>query len=178
MKKKLLLLMLLIYSITTVGQDDFALQVDKSTSRTSGEFWRTIRGRRLTSLTIGLQRSNYFNTEHYYKNGNTLWMNYSINIAPVLLDVSVGEGLSAFVSYVPLLPDFGKFSEIFQPYIGIGYSSEGDAPEMWKGGIKLQFGWFSIRGEYLQSLSVTTPDALRTIQIGAGFGLFWKHKKR
>jgi hypothetical protein len=229
MKKKILLLALLIYSITTVGQDNFALKVDKSTGRMSGEFWKAVRGRRLTSLAGGYQHASFFNTLYYSNVEDEIieekggyWITYSFNIAPVLLDVSYFNssfgvesssyyseysekstslhGISVFASYAPLLSDFGKFSEIFQPYIGIGYQNsslratikegEGEGKEaetkllgsygasgaMWKGGLKLQFGTFCIRGEYQQSLSVTTPEAFRLIQIGVGFGLFLKHK--
>jgi hypothetical protein len=137
------------------------------------------------------------------------WITYSINTAPVLFDVSYFRsyfgvesgnyypeysekstnlhGVSAFVSYAPLLPDFGKFSEIIQPYTGIGYQnsslrtttgkeselvgSYGTSGMMWKGGVKLQFGKFCIRGEYQQSLSVSSFKAFNLIQIGAGIGI-------
>jgi hypothetical protein len=219
MKKKLLLSVLLICSLAVSGQENLSLKIEKSDGRTAGAFWKAVTNRSLTSFTGGYQRTEFFNTFYYnnvengtIKNKGGFWLTYSIHVAPVMLDISYfrsffevesngyyyeypnkstyQHGVSAFVSYAPLLPDFGKFSEIVQPYARIGYQTsslkvvlseeEGDSTNiaslgtsgmMWKGGIKLHFGKFCIRGEYQQSLSVTKPSAFNLIQIGIGFGI-------
>ena len=219
MKKILLLSMLLILGITVFAQENRALKIDNSNSRPAIEFWRAVMGRCSTSLTGGYQRAGFFNTQYYnnvengiIKDKGGYWVTYSIHAVPVLLDISYFRsnfgvesnsyypaysekstylhGVSAFVSYAPLLPDFGKFSEIVQPYIGIGYQnsslqvalpsnegksevigSQGTSGMMWKGGIKLQFGIFCIRGEYQQSLLVSNPTAFNLFQIGIGVGI-------
>jgi hypothetical protein len=211
--------MLLACSMTVFSQENLSLKIDKSGGRTAGEFWKAAKKNCHFSFTGGYQRTGFFNTQYYnnvengtIKDKGGYWITFSIYTAPVLFDVSYFHsyygvesnnyypkysekstylhGVSAFVSYAPLLPDFGKFSEIVQPYIGIGYqnsslkvsvpkndkestaiASQGTSGMMWKGGVKLQFGKFCIRGEYQQSLSVTEPSTFNLIQIGIGYGM-------
>ncbi|GHT31614.1 hypothetical protein FACS189434_01670 [Bacteroidia bacterium] len=104
-------------------------------------------------------------------------------------DVTMG-GFDLFLSYM-LMPDYGKVSDILQPYVGIGYqtavlkasvkegekSSEtvgqlGVGTPVWKGGLHINVGKsFFFTGEYIQSLNMSSPKAhyMLLVGIGAGF---------
>jgi len=96
------------------------------------------------------------------------------------------QGLDVYISYAPLLPDYGKISEIITPYIGIGYqtsslvvrdsdkdkdktvASLGTSSPMWKGGLKINLKKFFIRCEYKQSLSLSKSTSFNAFSISAG----------
>lgn len=95
------------------------------------------------------------------------------------------QGLDFYLSYAPLLPDYGRISEILIPFVGIGYqtsslnvkdtkedekiASAGVSSPMWKFGVKFGFGGYFIKGEYKQSLSISKSTAFNAIGISFGY---------
>jgi opacity protein-like surface antigen len=97
-------------------------------------------------------------------------------------------GMDLFLSYI-LMPDWGKISRIFSPYIGIGYQtaslkaktgkdentktvgSLGIGGPAWKGGLHINFTRkFFLSCEYKQSLDMKSPKAHNTLLAGLGWG--------
>jgi len=207
-----------------VAQSNLELNLeDASSGRTAGEFWKALKERSHNGIGIGNQSLSFFNSTFYNnvdegviksKGGFEIPLFY--NFSPVMVDFayfynyfdvtdasfypnyidkSVGMGgCEFFLSYAPLLPDFGKASEIIVPYVGLGYltssikvkskdgvseddkaktvASLGVNSPMWKAGVLLLVtrGFF-IRGEYKQSLSIGKPEALSRWSICAGISL-------
>jgi hypothetical protein len=216
MRKKFLLFMTaVLYSSAIFAQQDAGLNLDHSTSRTMGEFFTALRARTHYGLGIAYQKASFFNPMFYdnvdnasIKNNGGFEVSFFLNLSPVMIDASyfnsafeVGsqeyalaymtskaelQGCDVYLSYAPLLPDWGIVSEILMPFVGVGYQSSslrartkeeeakttgsyGTSSPMWKGGLKLNLGSFFIKGEYKQSLTLSKPQALSMFSIGAGF---------
>ena len=210
----------LLYALSANAQQNHDLNLDNSSGRTMSEYFRTLRSKSFIGLGIGYQQVSLLNATFFDNVKNAAIKNkggYAIslfyNITPVMVDfayfrssfevnsvsfysdypkIATGlQGFDAYLSYAPLLPDYGKISEIITPYIGLGYQSakvfvkddgESDSDKktiasygvsspVWKGGIRLNLGAFFIKGEYKQSLGVSKPKAMSLISISAG-GLF------
>jgi len=213
----LLTIFFLSGGISLFSQTETELKVDKSSSRTAKEFFSKIQKRTLNGFGIGWRQASFYNNLFYQnvKNGDIkkkggFEVSYFLNITPVMFDVTYFQsgfnvnapmyypdqtdkvtrlqGIEAYLSYAPLLPDLGKFSEIVTPYIGIGYQtsslrvsksdksysdesligSKGTSSPVWKGGIRLNLKNFFIKGEYKQSLRLTKPEAMNVFAIVAG----------
>ena len=158
-----------------------------------------------------LYYDNSQGTGNIIQNKGGVEITYFVQVCPVLLDFGVFsssfnvnsgvfypeyskkstllQGLDIYLSYAPLLPDYGKISEILTPYIGAGYqtssivveddskkdnntiASLGTSSPMWKGGLRINLGGFYIKGEYKQSLFLNKPTAFSVIAISAGWRL-------
>jgi hypothetical protein len=217
LRKKVILIMVVLLNVCmTYAQQNLELNLDKSSGRTLGEFFKELRSKSHTGLGIGYQHVSFFNSLYYnniasdvIKNKGGFEIVYFINIAPVIFDLgyfsstfdvnsdmyypdyskklTLLQGMEAYLSYAPLLPDWGKFSETVQPYAGIGIQtsslevsdeSDSDSSEtiasygttspMWKGGVKINLGVFFIKGEYKQALSVSKSNAFNVLSVCAG----------
>ena len=153
MKSKVIIVMIFFGSLAAYGQDDLSLKIDKSGNRlTAKEYWKGLTEHCISTLTIGVQQANFFNTLYYnnkeigiIKNEGGLNFIYSLQISPVMFDVSTflcnfgvnssnyyqGSedvstylfGGSVYALYSPLLPNLGNFSKIVRPYLGLGYQN-------------------------------------------------------
>ena len=99
------------------------------------------------------------------------------------------EGLEFFLDYY-VLPDMGKFTRYFCPYIGVGYqtshlkvgsygdddkSSSSDNPSIGTGGLQIKGGLtlflgrsIFLKAEYRQSLPANDEKLSRAIELGFG----------
>lgn len=102
-------------------------------------------------------------------------------------------GMSSYLCFYPL-PDYGRFSEIVRPYLGIGYSvnslsvtTEEESKSlneqlentvaqlvitepMWKLGCHISFRNMGIYGEYRQTLNFSSPYKHTEYVIGLALG--------
>jgi hypothetical protein len=218
MSRKIIYAILILFCATAIyAQQDADLHLDRSSGRRIGEFYKAFRLKGSSGLGIGYRHVSFFNSLYYnnvqdavIKHKGGFELVYFIHIAPVLIDIGYFNssfdvnsdvyypdyekkstsmyGVEGYISYAPLLPDWGKLSEILTPYIGLGYQtsslrakernedekkdkligSYGTSSPMWKGGVKVNLGHFFMRGEYRQSLSVTDSKAFNAMSITAG----------
>lgn len=225
--KKYLLSFVLLCAFTVNAQQNQELKLDKSPQgRSLSDFFSVLRKKTVGGIGGGYQQASFFNPTFFNNVNNSAIKNkggYEVsmffNITPVMLDLayfrsafevnsnayyydypkkSTGmQGIDVYLSYAPLLPDWGKISEIITPYIGLGYQSAqlfvkddsksdsgnsgssnsnssnfiatyGVSSPMWKGGVRFNLGPVFIKGEYKQGLSLSKPEAMRLISISAG----------
>jgi hypothetical protein len=220
-KLLLIVLLMHLSANMVFAQENLRLNLeDSSSGRRINEFWNELRNRTRTGFSFGYQQASFFSSSYFNNVNNDVitpkWgieVDYLINITPVMIDVAYFysvfdvnsfiyysdygdkttslQGCEFFASYTPLLPDFGKISQIIVPFIGIGYqtsslrvkSSDGKSKDessatiaslgtgspMWKTGVMLNFGGLFIKGEYKQSLDISQPEALSRWAVSLGF---------
>ena len=212
--RKLLLLMAAIFCASAnFAQQSAKLNLDHSSGRRIKDYFKSqvTNGMGIGYQQVSFFNSVYYNNvigkNALIKNKGGVEAVYFIQLSPVLADLELYYssfdvnsfafysdfakkttrwlGLGVYVSYAPLLPDWGKVSEILTPYIGLGYqtsslrvdvdnkessriASKGTSSPMWKGGLRINLKNFFIKGEYKQSLLLSNPTALNEFSITAG----------
>lgn len=153
MNKKVILIMILSVCFIDIAslsaQNNLKLKLDNRQKKSIGEYYTDKNyGRQL--FYIGYSRATFYNPTFYnnikdgsIKPGNNLELGTSINLYPVMIDISglygmyslknysgsmYGQnstdilGINLFLNLFPF-PDLGGFSNFFDPYFGFGYTS-------------------------------------------------------
>ncbi len=153
MNKKVILIMILSVCFIDIAslsaQNNLKLKLDNRQKKSIGEYYTDKNyGRQL--FYIGYSRATFYNPTFYnnikdgsIKPGNNIELGTSINLYPVMIDLSgfSGEyylenysgsmygqtstsivGINFFLNIFPF-PDLGGFNRFFDPYIGFGYST-------------------------------------------------------
>ncbi|MDR0542928.1 MAG: porin family protein [Dysgonamonadaceae bacterium] len=198
--------------ITAAAQQNLQLNLDSKTPRRLSEYAESMPK---VGLHVDYGFMGFFNPTYFANSGNDqitnkggvgfrldwrMWMfrldmgifyqGYGVNSAVYQsaygTETASVYGADIYLCYM-LLPDFGKVSDILQPFAGIGYQtaaiqamkgnddsemsgSLGIGGLMWKTGLQVNVGKnFFLIGEYRQSLLIDEPESNHIISFGLGF---------
>jgi hypothetical protein len=216
MKQKITIvcLGLILISFAATAQQRLDIKLDNKPTVRVKEYYKDLKNAFVMGLRLDYQYPAFYNSL-YYENlkANNIEFSggldfvWSMNIAPVMLDIgyftstfSVEDpnfykgskdkettlrGMDFYASYL-FLPDYGRISRIFMPYIGIGYQtsslavkipgeksttlgSYGTGSMMWKTGVTINLGkLLYINAEYRQGLTASHPESFNVLSAGIG----------